>query len=147
MASQASPGRPSSAELVSALERPGWLTFSAVVLMAVAVTRVISAIYYFADSNRVNNLTFGIFGGHLFVWGIWDLLIAVLAFWAGWSLLSGQMFGRVIGYFWAGFTLIQSFTIFSFAPWYAGASLAVAVLVIYALSATSGWKRDDSFTG
>jgi hypothetical protein len=146
MSSQAFPGRVGSAEMVSALERPGWLTFSAVVLMSVALMRVISAIYYFADSNRINNLTFGIFGGHLFVWGLWDLLIAVLAFWAGWSLLSGQMFGRVIGYFWAGVTLIQSFTIFSFAPWFAAASLTIAVLVIYALSQTSQWRRDDSIT-
>jgi hypothetical protein len=91
MASQAVPGHSSTA--IAALDRPGWLTFAAVVMFSIGLGRVVSAIYYFADSNRVNDLTLGAFGGHLFLWGIWDLVIAAIAFWAGWSLLNGDMFG------------------------------------------------------
>jgi hypothetical protein len=140
MASQAVPDSPGqSSAAITALDRPGWLTFTAVVLFSVGVGRVISAIYYFADSNRVNNLTLGAFGGHLFLWGIWDLIIAAIAFWAGSSLLNGDVFGRVIGYLWAGVVLVQSFLEMTYAPWYGGISAAVALLVIYALSTTSGW--------
>ena len=139
MASQAVPSSSAQSSAVTALSRPGWLTFAAVVMFSVGLGRVISAIYYFADSNRVNNLTLGAFGGHLFLWGLWDLLIAAIAFWAGWSLLNGDMFGRVIGYLWAGLVLIQSFLELTYAPWYGGIAAAVSLLVIYALSTTSSW--------
>lgn len=130
--------------MMSALDRPGWLTFAAVVMFAVGILRLISAIYYFADSARVNNVTLGAFGGHLFLWGIWDLIIALLAFWAGWSLLNGNTFGRVIGYIWAIIVIVQSFMLISYAPWFGFASLIVAMFVIYALSATSDWRGSGS---
>jgi hypothetical protein len=126
------------------LQRPGWLTFAGVVLVAVGFARIISAIYYFADSTRVNNLTAGAFGGHLFLWGLWDLLIALLAIWAGFSLFGGNTFGRVIGYIWAIVVMVQSFLILSYAPWYGSAALVISVLVIYALSSTSGWREQPA---
>ena len=46
-----------STQAYSGLNRPGWLTFAAVVMFAVGFLRVISAIYYFADSNRVANVS------------------------------------------------------------------------------------------
>ena len=141
MASQATPSRgAASSQMMSALQRPGWLTFAAVVMFAVGVERAISAIYYFADSVRVADLRPGAFGGHLFLWGIWDLVIAVLAFWASASLLRGETFGRVIGYIWAIVVIVENFTSINFAPWSSSASLVIAGLVIYALSTTSGWR-------
>jgi len=95
MAFQAMPSRGAvSSQMTTALQRPGWLTFAAVVMFAVGVERVISAIHYFADSVRVADLSPGAFGGHLFLWGIWDLVISGLAFWAGSSLLRGSTSGR-----------------------------------------------------
>ena len=67
MSSQAMPASTSSS-MLSSLSRPGWLTFAAVVMFSVAVLRVISAVYYFADSHRVNDLSLGAFGHHLFLW-------------------------------------------------------------------------------
>jgi len=142
MSSHAVPGD-SSSSMVDSLNRPGWLTFAAIVLFSVGFMRVISAIYYFADSNRVNNLTFGAFGSHLFLWGIWDLVIALLAVWAGWSLLQGETFGRVIGYGWAIIVIVQSFTIISYAPWFAFASLVLALFVIYGLSVAGDWRSPE----
>ena len=80
----------STQEFTDALKRPGWLTFAAVVLFAVGIMRAISAIYYFASSHRINDLTLGAFSDNLWLWGIWDAGIAVLALWAGYSLLSGN---------------------------------------------------------
>lgn len=130
-----------STQAYAGLNRPGWLTFAAVVLFSIGFLRIISAIYYFADSTRVNNLTVGAFGHHLFLWGLWDLIIAVLALWAGFSLLSGNTFGRVIAYFWAILVIVQSFLILGYAPWFGFAALLVAVLVIYALSVSSDWRE------
>jgi hypothetical protein len=131
----------------SALNRPGWLTFAAVVMFAVGVLRFISALYYFADSTRVANVSAGAFGNHLFLWGLWDLLIAVLAIWAGYSLLSGSTFGRVIGYIWAIAVIVESFLLLAYAPWFGFATLILATLVIYALSTTSDWRDTSADAG
>ena len=129
-----------SAQALDGLRRPGWLTFAAVILISVGCLRVISAIYYFSDSNKVNNLTGGAFGDHLFWWGIWDLLIAGLAFWGGYSLLGGNTFGRVIAYAWAVLVIVQSFMVLGYAPWFGFAAILLAILVMCALSATSDWR-------
>jgi hypothetical protein len=126
----------------SALRRPGWLTFAAVVMFSVGVLRAITALYYFADSARVNNLTGGAFGTHVFLWGIWDLAIAVLAIWAGYSLLNGNMFGRIIAYLWAGLVLIQGFLILGSAPWYGFGAILLAILVIYAISVSADYGAE-----
>jgi hypothetical protein len=130
-----------STQAYSGLNRPGWLTFAAVVMFAVGFLRFISAIYYFADSARIANVGAGAFGNHLFLWGLWDLVIAFLAIWAGWSLLSGNTFGRVIGYAWAILVIVESFMLLGYAPWYGFGSLILATFVIYALSTTAEWRE------
>jgi len=123
------------------LERPGWLTFAAVVLLSVGILRVITAISYFSNSNKVANLSSGLFGDQLWAWGLWDLVIAALAIWGGWSLLGGNSFGRAIGYVWAGLVLIQSFLILAWAPWFGFLAMAIATLVMFALASTSEWRE------
>jgi hypothetical protein len=131
-------------QVYSGLNRPGWLTFAAVVLFSVGFLRVISAIYYFADSVRIANVSGGAFGGHLVLWGLWDLAIAALAFWGGYSLLAGETLGRVVAYAWAILVIVESFLIIQSAPWFAFAALGLAVLVIYAVSATSEWRESPT---
>jgi hypothetical protein len=126
---------------MDALKRPGWLTFAAVILFTVAIVNVISAISYFADSRKVNDLSLGLFGDNLWLWGLWDLVIAGLALWGAWSLLNGDTAGRVIGFIWAAVVMVQSFMLFAWAPWYAAAALALSLLVMYALSVTSDWRE------
>jgi hypothetical protein len=116
--------------------RTGWLTFAAVVLFAVAGLRLISGIAYIADSIKVADVSNGLFGDDLFWWGLWDLGIAALAGFAGWSLLSNNPFGRIVGYVWAVVVIIQSFLIITWAPWYAAGMIVLALLVIYALATT-----------
>lgn len=126
---------------MTTLERPGWLTFAAVVLLSVGILRIITAISYFANSSKVDDLSHGLFGGQLWAWGLWDLVIAGLALWGGWSLLGGNSFGRAIGYVWAGLVLIQSFLILAWAPWFGFLAMAIATLVMFALASTSEWRE------
>jgi hypothetical protein len=123
------------------LKRPGWLTFAAIIMFSVGFVRVITAISYFADSVRVNNLANGLFTTHTWVWGLWDLLIAALAFIAGSSLLRGDDFGRVFGYLWAVFMLVQGFLVLTWAPWYGAGAILVAILVIYAISVSADYQE------
>ena len=121
---------------MTTLERPGWLTFAAVVLLSVGILRIITAISYFANSSKVDDLSHGLFGGQLWAWGLWDLVIAGLALWGGWSLLGGNSFGRAIGYVWAGLVLIQSFLILAWAPWFGFLAMAIATLVMFSATRT-----------
>jgi hypothetical protein len=117
-------------------EGSGWLGFAGVVLLAVGFFRIISAIGYFADSHKMNDLTNGLFSSHNWGWGVWDLIIAALAITAGLSIFVGGTFGRVVGDIWAVFVIVQGFTIINIAPWYGALSIAVAALVLYALAST-----------
>ena len=131
-----------STQAMTALKRPGWLTFAAVVMISVGFLRLISAISYFADSNKVNDLSHGVFGDQIWLWGLWDLAIAALAIWGGYSLLGGNTFGRVIGYIWAGLVLVQSFLILAWSPWFGFAAMLLSIIVMFAISATSEWREE-----
>jgi hypothetical protein len=111
----------------------GWTGFAAVVLYAVGFFRIIEAISYFANSNKINNLTGGLFGGQTWAWGLWDLIIAGLAIMAASSLLKGGVYGRVFGYFWGAVVIVQSLVIVGYAPWFATLSIALAIAVIYGI--------------
>ena len=115
-------------------EREGWVTFAAILMFSVAFFRIISAIAYFNNSSEIANVTAGLFGHSLWMWGIWDLCISALALFAGISLLGNGGFGRVAAYIWAVFVIVNGFAIISVAPWYAAIAIALAVLVVYGLA-------------
>jgi len=118
--------------------RSGWLEFAAVVLFAIGFFRIISAITYFANSYKLNNLTNGLFSSHNWAWGAWDLLIATAAIIAGMSVLANGEFGRVFGYIAGVLVIVQGFAVINIAPWYGATAIVVGVLVVYGLAATPG---------
>ena len=123
--------------------RPGWVTFSAVLLLAVGFVRIISAINYFSNGSAINDLSDSVFGQQLWVWGIWDLCLAALALTAAASLLGGGGFGRVIAYIWGVWVIVQGFLIMALAPWFAVTMIVLAALVIFGLATTSDWSMGD----
>jgi hypothetical protein len=127
---------------LSSFNRPGWLTFAAVVMFSVGVMQAISGIYFLSNSTRIADVYGGAFGHHTAALGVWELVIAALSLAGGYSLLRGHTFGRVIGYLWAILVIVESFLLFSTAPWYAFGALLLGVLVVFALSTTSGWTDD-----
>jgi hypothetical protein len=116
--------------------RTGWIMLAAIVLFSVGVFRIISGISYLANSHKINDYTAGFFGDNMWAWGLWDLLIAVIAIWAAFSLLGGGEFGRVIAYTWAILVIINSFLTIGIAPWFGAAMLTLALLVVYGLAST-----------
>lgn len=114
--------------------RPPGVTFAAVVLIAVGCARIISAIYYFADSNRLSQAADGPFAHHLFYWGFWDLIIAALALSGGLALLKEKEIGFVLGYVFGGLLIVQSLLLIAASPWYSFAGLLLASVLIYVLA-------------
>jgi hypothetical protein len=124
--------------------RRGWVVFAAIVMFSVGFFRLISGISYLADSHKINNFTLGLFGDNMWAWGLWDLLIAIIAFWAGYSLLGGGSFGRVVSYIWAVLVIVNSFLIMGIAPWFAFAMIALAIFVIYGLASSPNELSEPS---
>lgn len=114
--------------------RSGWVMFAAVMMFAVGTARLVSGISYLSDSDKVADLSAGLFGDSLWAWGLWDLVIAALALFAGYSLLGGNAFGKVVAYVWALVTIVNGFLILAWAPWYGVAAIVVAGLVVYGLA-------------
>ena len=122
--------------------RTGWIMLAAIVMFSVGVFRVLSGISYLVNSHKINDFTAGFFGDNMWAWGLWDLLIAAIAIWAAFSLLSGGEFGRVIAYIWAILVIVNSFLIIGIAPWFAAAMITLAVLVVYGLASTPPARGD-----
>lgn len=120
----------------------GWPAFAAVLLFAVGFFRIISAIAYFADSRKIDDLSNGLFGSQVWVWGLWDLGIAALAIFGGISLIKGGGFGRVVAYAWAILVIVQGFSTINWAPWYSALMIALAAMVIYGLAKTPRLKGE-----
>ena len=122
--------------------RTGWIMLAAIVMFSVGLFRILSGISYLANSHKINDYTAGFFGDNMWAWGLWDLLIAAIAIWAAFSLLSGGEFGRVIAYIWAILVIVNSFLIIGIAPWFAAAMITLAVLVVYGLASTPLARAD-----
>lgn len=74
----------------------GRATFVAILLMIAGVANVIYGIGAVSDSHFWVGQSHFVFGG-LHTWGWITLLLGVIQFFAGMSLLGGGTFGRVIG--------------------------------------------------
>jgi hypothetical protein len=114
--------------------RPGMVTFAAIIMFMVAGFEVLSALLAFAGTGwwvtDMGNLVYTNF----VLWGVLDLIIALIALYAGIDLLRGGTFGRVMGYLFAGLAAIRWFFVIPAAPILAVVVIALCVMVIYALA-------------
>jgi hypothetical protein len=117
--------------------RPGMVTFAAVIMFMVAGFEVLSAILAFAGTGwwvtDAGNLVYANF----VIWGILDLVIALIALYAGIDLLRGGTYGLVMGYLFAGLGAIRWLFVIPAAPVLAVVVILLCVMIIYALSVYS----------
>jgi hypothetical protein len=126
------------------MKRSGWVTFSAVVLIIAGIMRVFDAIWAFRyNGTVVDNLHDAIFGHSLTTYGWVWLIVGVIFIVAGFLVMSptpalSAEISRWIGIVAAA---IGAITAISWMPYYPVWSLiyiAIAVMVIYGLSAHFG---------
>ena len=126
------------------MRRSGWLTFSAVVLIIAGIMRVIDAIWAFGYHGAIpDNLQGALLGHSLATYGwIW-LIIGVVLIVAGALVLgpSDQRSAEVsrwIGIVAAALAAISAIFVMPYYPVWALIYIAIAVMVIYGLSARYG---------
>jgi hypothetical protein len=119
--------------------RPGMLTFAAVIMFMVAGFEALAALFAFAGTGwwvtDMSNLVYTNF----VLWGILDMLIALIALYAGIDLLRGGGFGRAMAYLFAVVGAIRWLFVIPAAPILAVVVIALCVMVIYALAKDSDY--------
>ena len=121
--------------------RPGMVTFAAIMMFMVAGFEAVSALRAFAGTGwwvtDAGNLVYANF----VLWGILDLLIALIALYAGIDLLRGGTFGITMGYLFAVLGAIRWLFVIPAAPILAVVVIALCVMIIYALAQYSDYSQ------
>jgi hypothetical protein len=135
-------------EMSQALNRrPGLVTFAAIMIFLLAGFEVMFALVEFWNAAWLAASVFGSFGGYLWLWGIFDLIFALAAFYAGADLLRGGAFGRVFGILIAIFSAIRWFFYLPAQPLIGVVIIAIDILIIYGLVAHSEYFDQASAAG
>jgi hypothetical protein len=122
----------------------GWIIFAAVMMMMIGGLHVIEGLvaifkdtyYLVADSGLVVSVDYT-------AWGWVHLVLGVLVAGAGFALLSGRMWARVIAVTVAAVSLLANFVFIASYPVWSTTIIAFDVLVIYALT-VHGREMTDS---
>jgi hypothetical protein len=122
--------------------RPGLLTFAAVMMFVVAGFEALSALLAFAGTGWWVTSAGDLVYTNFVFWGILDMIIAIIALYAGIDILRGGAFGLVMGYVFAILGAIRWLFTIPAAPVLAVVVIALCVMVIYGLA-----KYSDYFEG
>jgi hypothetical protein len=122
----------------------GWIIFAAVMMMMIGGLHVIEGLvaifkdtyYLVADSGLVVSVDYT-------AWGWVHLILGIVVAGAGFALLSGRMWARVIAVTVAAVSLIANFVFIASYPVWSTTIIAFDVLVIYALT-VHGREMTDS---
>jgi hypothetical protein len=125
---------PTSSSGGAVARRPGMLTFAAIVMFMVAGFEALSGILAFAGSGWWVTETGNLVYANFVLWGVLDLLIALIALYAGIDLLRGGAFGRTMAYVFAIVGAIRWLFVIPAAPILSVVVIALCVMVIYALA-------------
>jgi hypothetical protein len=126
-------------ERLTGMGRPHLVTFAAVMMFALGGFHVLLAISSFARSTWVlSRLDIELLIPSLIHWGIFDLIIGLIAVYAGVSILRGGTFGLILGFV-GTFGWLFYITV---SPVLATVIIVIDGLVIYGLA-----KHTDYFQG
>jgi hypothetical protein len=120
--------------------RPGMLTFAAVIMFIVAGLEALSALLAFAGTGWWATSEGNLVYANFVFYGILDLIIALIALYAGLGILRGGTYGLIVGYIFAVVGAIRWLFVIPAAPVLAVVVIALCVMVIYGLA-----KHSDYF--
>jgi hypothetical protein len=117
----------------------GWIAFAGIMLSIIGILNVIYGIAAIGDSSFfVHNTKYIV--SNLNTWGWVTLIIGVIQVLAAFSIWSGGEFGRWIGIFIAGLSMIGALLSLPAYPLWSLAVFAIDVLIIYGLAAYGGQR-------
>src|SRR5437588_2221516 len=94
-----------------ATERPGLVTFAAVVTFTVGALYALAALSEFSNSywfyDNAQTHVYNLASSHLLWWGIFDAALAIITIAAGVSMLRGGLYGLFMGLTGASLSLLR----------------------------------------
>ena len=111
----------------------GWVYFAGILLLVRSVFQAFMGVVALTHSSFyvVTSKTLAVY--NFTTWGWIHLLLAVLFLTAGFSVLSGHMFGRVVAVAVAALSIVANLIFLPAYPVWAVAALVVDAMVLYAL--------------
>ena len=123
----------------AATHRPGMLTFAAVMMFVVAGFEGLTASLAFAGTGWWVTYEGELVYANFVFWGILDIIIAIIALYAGIDILRGGTYGWVVGYIFAVVGTIRWLFVIPAAPVLAVVIIALCVMVLYGLAKYSDY--------
>jgi hypothetical protein len=123
-------------------EISGWaagaITFAAVMMILVGLWQALAGLIAIFENEFYVQTRNYLFEFDATAWGWIHLVIGAIVAFAGWGLLSGQTWARVVGITVAALSATSNFLFVPYYPFWSLLIIAVDVLVIWALAAYGG---------
>jgi hypothetical protein len=113
----------------------GFTVFAAVMMIVVGIWQAISGLVAIFENEFYVVTPNYLFELDVTAWGWIHLLVGILVALAGWGLLSGQTWARVVGITLAALSATLNFLFIPYYPFWSMLIIAVNIFVIWALTA------------
>jgi hypothetical protein len=120
----------------------GFIMFAAIMMIMVGVFQALQGIIAIFENEfyvATRNYTFQF---DATTWGWIHLLLGLLVAFAGWGLLSGRTWARLLGITLAALSATANFLFIPYYPFWALLLITLDILVIWAITAHGGELRD-----
>jgi hypothetical protein len=122
----------------------GFILFAAIMMIMIGVFQAIAGLVAIFENEFYVATRSYLFQFDATTWGWIHLIAGVIIAFAGWGLLSGRTWARVVGITLAVLSAIANFAFIPYYPFWALIIIALDVLVIWALAAHGGALRDST---
>ncbi|MGA5702813.1 DUF7144 family membrane protein [Peterkaempfera bronchialis] len=124
---------------------PSRVAFASVMMVLLGTFLVIAAVTEWAGSDWLYPRAFAVFGSAYAWWAVFDLVTAVLAFYAAWALTGRQrVTGRLLALAFAVASAVRWMFFIASAPVLAVLVVIIDGVVIWGLTSAPGWFAQAS---
>ncbi|KUN00068.1 hypothetical protein AQI95_35450 [Streptomyces yokosukanensis] len=113
----------------------GGATFAGVLMLLNGILAIFQGISAIAADDVYARIDHYVYKINLTGWGWILLVLGVIAAFAGWGILSGAAWARVVGIALASLSLLAQFLFLPYSPLWSVIMMAIDVFVIWALAA------------
>jgi len=122
----------------------GFILFAAIMMIMIGIFQAIAGLVAIFENEFYAATRNYLFQFDATTWGWIHLIVGLIIVFAGWGLLSGRTWARVVGIALAVLGAIANFAFLPYYPFWALTIIALDVLVIWALAAHGGALRDST---
>jgi hypothetical protein len=122
----------------------GFILFAAIMMIMVGVFQAIQGIIAIFENEFYVATRNYLFQFDATTWGWIHLLVGLLVAFAGWGLLSGRTWARVVGLTVVLLSALANFLFIPYYPFWALLLITLDIFVIWAIAAHGGELRDTA---